>query len=90
MNLPTVNPTREWTKFGEGSLRSLVQKWLWPTLTSPARVTRLGRTPLARTRFVSLEVLRQGRPIVLLFFRHVDGSWHIFPEESRGPTMRIS
>lgn len=85
-----ANFARERTQFAEGSLRSLVQKWLWPTQTSSARVTRFGRTALARTRIVRLEVSRPERPIVLLFFRHADGTWNVFPQASHGPTMRIS
>ena len=90
MHLLTVNSARERMKFGDGSLHSLVDKWLRPTDASPARVTGFGRTALAKVRFVCLEVARQERPIALLFFRHADGTWHVFPQANRRPTMRIS
>lgn len=86
----TASSARERTNLGEGSLRSLVEKWLWPTQASPARVIRFSRLAAARTRFVCLEISRQERPIVLSFFRHVDGTWHVFPQASSGPTMRVS
>jgi hypothetical protein len=90
MNPLTVNSPRKRMKFGEGSLHSLVDKWLHPTDASPARVIGSGRTALARVRFVCLEIERNDRPIALLFFRHVDGTWHIFPQERGRPTMRVA
>ena len=73
----------------DGSLRSLVDKWLAPTQATPARVTRIGRMGLDRTRFVRIEALRQEQPIVFLFFRHVDGTWNVFPQRAQRPTMRV-
>jgi hypothetical protein len=60
----------------DGSLRSLVDKWLAPTQATPARVTRIGRMGLDRTRFVRLEALCQERPIASVFQalrRHMTG-----------------
>ena len=38
-----VNSAPEKTRFAQGSLRSKVEKWLWPTRAAPARVIDLSR-----------------------------------------------
>lgn len=88
MNTLMVNSARAQMNH-DGSLRSLVDKWLSPTQAAPARATRIGRRGLDRARFVCLEASRQERSIVFLFFRHIDGTWHVFPQVTRRPTMRI-
>jgi hypothetical protein len=89
MDPHAVKSARDRIKPEEGTLRWLVEKWLWPTQVAPARVTRFGRTTLDRTRFVCLEAWRQERLVALLFFRHIDGTWHVFPPQTRHPTMRM-
>ncbi|CAE6854921.1 hypothetical protein R75465_07364 [Paraburkholderia aspalathi] len=66
----------------EKSLRLLVEKWLMPTLATPIRVTRFGRTHPDRRRFVRVEALRQQDAVSLFFFRHDDGTWRVFPPEN--------
>ncbi|RDK01472.1 hypothetical protein DLM46_16750 [Paraburkholderia lacunae] len=67
----------------EKSLRLLVEKWLTPTSATPVRVTRFGRTASNGRRYVCVEALRPEGPVALFFFRHDDGSWRVFPPESR-------
>lgn len=85
----TVNSVPRRVKFAEGSLHSLVEKWLSPTQAAPARVTVFSRTSDGRARFVRVELSRLGRPVAFLFFRHMDGSWHVFPPAIARPMMHI-
>jgi hypothetical protein len=89
MNPVTLNSAHEHVKFVEGSLRSLVEKWLWLTQAAPARLTVFGRTATGGTRFVRVEASRRERPVSFLFFRHTDGTWHVFPPATQRPMMRL-
>jgi len=70
-----MNPT-------ERSLRLLVEKWLTPASETPVRVTRFSRTGPGRRRCVRVEALRLDGPVALFFFRHDDGTWHVFPPDN--------
>lgn len=61
------------------SLRSLVDKWLAPSQRTPAHLVQIGRTPVARLRFVRFEGKTSAGCISIVFFRHDDGSWCVFP-----------
>jgi hypothetical protein len=89
MNSHPMNTAQEQVEFAEGSLRSLVERWLWPTQTAPACVTDFSRTAVGRTRFVRVETSRQERPVSFLFFRHSDRTWHVFPPAIQRPMMRF-
>ncbi|MBC8742913.1 hypothetical protein F6X40_41355 [Paraburkholderia sp. UCT31] len=65
------------------SLRSLVEKWLTPTAATPVRVTRFSRTGASRRRYARVEVQRPEGSVALFFFRHDDGTWQVFPPETR-------
>jgi hypothetical protein len=69
------------------SLRSQVDKWLAPTMSMPARVTDVGRLIKDRSRYVKLEGRTNSGPLTIIFFRHVDGSWSVFPPAPNSPTM---
>ncbi len=69
------------------SLRSLVEKWFAPTLVSPLRVTRFGRTTNG-VRYVCVEVARVAGPLTIAFFRHCEGDWRVFPPETGRLEMR--
>ncbi|HEY2609075.1 hypothetical protein P0D88_03530 [Paraburkholderia sp. RL18-103-BIB-C] len=71
------------------SLRFMVEKWLSPTPATPARVTRYGRTGSDQSRYVCVEALRPKGPVVLFFFRHGDGAWHVFPPEPARLTLGL-
>jgi hypothetical protein len=61
------------------SLRYQVEKWLAPASTSLVHVTEFGRTRRGRTRYVRVETSSSTGVRVLFFFRHDDGTWHVFP-----------
>jgi hypothetical protein len=69
------------------SLRSLVDKWLAPTLSMPARVTQIGRIFATHGRYVRLEGCTSTGPLTIVFFRHGDGSWCVFPPVPALPAM---
>lgn len=71
----------------EQSLHWIVDKWLAPTPATPARVTRIGRTGLRRMRVVCVETSRPGGVLSIVFFRHDDGSWNVFPPAAGRPAM---
>lgn len=59
------------------SLRSLVNKWVASTAYS-AHVTH-GRLSATRRRYVCVEYGSAKGRLAILFFRHDDGSWNVFP-----------
>lgn len=76
-------------KTGQRSLRLLVEKWLAPTPAIPAHVTQFGRTSTNQGRFVRVETLHPTGLLAIIFFRHEDGSWCVFPPGTERPTMRV-
>jgi hypothetical protein len=72
----------------EKSLRSLVIRWLTPTLEIPIRVTGFSRTHPDRRRYVRVEASRPEGSIELVFFRHDDRTWRVFPPEVKRLTIR--
>lgn len=73
-----------------GSLRLRVEKWLGPTAATPVRVTRFGRMPINRRRYVCVEALRPAGALAICFFLHDDDTWCVFPPEVKRPAMSIS
>jgi hypothetical protein len=71
-------------------LRLLVEKWLGPTRVMPARVTRFGRIPSNRRRYVCVEVSRPAGALAVYFFLHDNGTWQVFPPEIERPAMRVA
>ncbi|KAF7962393.1 hypothetical protein AWV80_22050 [Cupriavidus sp. UYMU48A] len=63
----------------EKSLRSMVEKWLAPTVTNPPRVIGTGRLRDCHSRFVCVESNRATGTLSIVFFRHGDGGWYVFP-----------
>ncbi|WP_438391576.1 hypothetical protein [Caballeronia sp. DA-9] len=72
----------------EHSLRTQVEKWLAPGLSTPVRVTEFSRTRVGRRRYVCVETALPRGPRALLFFRHDDGCWCVFPPASDGTRSR--
>jgi hypothetical protein len=72
---------------GEKSLRVLVEKWIGPGEAMTARVTEFSRTPSDRRRYVRVVALWRGGYFTIVFFRHDDGSWNVFPSKSAPPSM---
>lgn len=71
-------------------LRMLVDKWLGPTPATPVRVTRLGRMPSSRRRYICVEALRPAGAFAIYFFLHEGGAWHVFPPAVERPAMSPS
>lgn len=69
------------------SLKKQVDKWLAPTLASPARVLRTGRMHGSRARYVCVETCAPEGARSLFLFRHGDGSWCVFPPTEVRPAM---
>ncbi|CAB3788854.1 hypothetical protein LMG28688_02771 [Paraburkholderia caffeinitolerans] len=69
------------------SLRSLVDKWLAPTQRTPARLVQIGRAQTSRSRFVRFERQTPVGFVTIVFFRHDDGSWCVFPPRGKVPAM---
>jgi len=62
---------------GRTSLSALAQKWLGRDAATPKRVTRI-RHP-RHEGCVEVEMARPEGDVSLLFFRHRDGSWCVYP-----------
>lgn len=75
---------------GERSLRLLVEKWFGRGAALRARVARFGYSRHGRCRYVCVEAIRASGVLAIIFFRHADGSWCVFPPESRGPMMNLA
>ena len=73
----------------EYSLRTQVDKWLAPSLSASVRVTEFSRTRLGRRRYVCVETALPFGSRALLFFRHDDGCWCVFPPASDRPIMTM-
>lgn len=69
------------------SLRALVEKWLGSDSARPIRVARVGRSREMPWRHVRVETVRRSAPFEIVFFRHADGSWCVFPPEAKRPAM---
>lgn len=72
------------------TLHWAVDKWLAPTAAMPARVVGLGREATRRRRCVRVEAVRPGGLLSILFFRHDDGSWNVFPPMEPRPAMSVA
>ena len=65
--------------YRERSLRSLVEKWLGTTSMELLRVTRFSHSSRRPWRYACVEVRRESGRYAVVFFRHHDGSWCVFP-----------
>jgi hypothetical protein len=74
-------------KLGESSLRSLIEKWLAPTATTPVHLTRCTVSNSSRTRCVLARSSASENSLAIFFFRHDDGAWRVFPPAPRKPEM---
>ncbi|MFM0631546.1 hypothetical protein [Paraburkholderia xenovorans] len=72
----------------EKTLRWAVEKWLAPTPATPARVVRFCRTQMHR-RYVCVEAMGPRGLLSIFFFRHDDGSWHVYPPAQVRPAMTV-
>ncbi|TCK88056.1 hypothetical protein B0G74_6215 [Paraburkholderia sp. BL9I2N2] len=67
------------------SLRFLVNDWFGSD--ENFRVTRPARSRKMPWRVVRIEVMRSFGTFAIVFFRHGDGSWCVYPPSAVQPTM---
>ncbi|CAE6730860.1 hypothetical protein R69888_02054 [Paraburkholderia haematera] len=63
----------------KSSLRGLREKLQATAGAMPARLLALHGSQDGLTCRVCIEIRRPDGPIVLFFYRHGDGTWHVFP-----------
>jgi hypothetical protein len=68
------------------SLRCLVE---WLGLDAQARVTRFNPCAAYPWRYVRVELTGRSNDLAIVFFRHADGSWRVFPPERKRPAMNV-
>ncbi|HEY4297686.1 MAG TPA: hypothetical protein VGM85_14535 [Paraburkholderia sp.] len=71
------------------SLRSQIEKLVGPACKDRARVRLIQRSRSGKTRRVCIQVERPTGCLALFFFRHADGTWHVFPPDLMRPAMGI-
>ncbi|PTB19088.1 hypothetical protein C9I57_18720 [Trinickia symbiotica] len=69
------------------SLRRVVESWLGTHGATDIRVTRFSGTRRKRCRCVRVEASGERGKLAILFFRHDDGSWCVFPPAPSRPFM---
>ncbi|WP_429574347.1 hypothetical protein [Paraburkholderia sp. UCT70] len=74
---------------GNTSLRSQVEKLVGPTGLRGARMRLLNRSRSGGTCRVCIRIDLPTGAFSLFFFRHADGTWHVFPPGQRRPEMGI-
>ncbi len=67
------------------SLRLLVKKWLPGDGAISIRIVRRGSSLGSVRRCVRVQAQRPGGLLSLLFFRHDDSAWYVFPPETARP-----
>lgn len=70
----------------EGSLRFLIQKWLFPRSAASVMIKR-ARMPGTNARYIRFGIQSGGERMVMFFFQHDDGGWYVFPPQTVHATM---
>ena len=85
-----MSPQSEESKMdsGEKCLRTLVDKWFGPSAVVTIRVMEFSRTRTDRRRYVRIGAVCAHKDVTIVFFRHDDGSWNVFPAKTNSPVMR--
>ena len=71
----------------ERTLRVLVEKWLGRETTGTMRVMRSSHGARKLWRYVRVEAHRFDGAFSIIFFRHDDGSWYVYPPTIQHPAM---
>ncbi len=71
----------------ESPLRRVVESWLGTFKAGRIRVTRFGHTHKKMCRYVCVEAAREQGTLAIVFFRHDDGSWCVYPPAPRSLAM---
>ncbi|CAE6843623.1 hypothetical protein [Paraburkholderia domus] len=72
------------------SLRWIIEKWFGSELRARIYLMRTAQSLRARCRCVRVEAPSQSGPLSILFFRHEDGSWYVFPPEEKRPEIGVA
>ena len=72
------------------SLQQNVDKWFSPSQRDQIRVTRFRQSTTGGQSGVIVRLLGATDTIELLFFRHGDGTWRLFPASVTRPMMNAS
>lgn len=72
---------------GEKCLRTLVDKWFGPPSVVTTRVMEFSRTRVDGRRYVRIGAASADGNLTIVFFRHDDGSWNVFPAKASRITM---
>ena len=72
----------------EKCLRTLVDKWFGPPAVVTIRVMEFSRTRTEGRRYVRIGAASADGNLTIVFFRHDDGSWNVFPAKASRVTMR--
>ena len=72
---------------GEKCLRTLVGKWFGPSAVVKIRVMEFSRTGADRRRYVRVSTALADGSLAIVFFRHDDGSWNVFPAKPSMPAI---
>ncbi len=72
------------------SLRVVVEKWFGTDPAHRTRVTRSRRASARHWRFVRVESERPSGLLAIVFFRHRDGGWCVFPPSHLWPATGAS
>jgi hypothetical protein len=82
-----MQPEETLMQTAANSLHWAVDKWLAPTRANPARVVRLCRSQSTGARYVCIEAPHPAGLLAIIFFRHDDGTWNVFPPQAKRPSM---
>jgi hypothetical protein len=69
------------------SLRVQIEKWFGPVSRQALRITRMGHSSVGGIRCVMVEGVQPNESCTVVFFRHNDGSWRLYPPETPRPSM---
>lgn len=69
------------------SLRLQIEKWFGPAQWASLQIARAGRTLPGGTRCGCVSVSQPASARVIVFFRHDDGSWRVYPPSATRPAF---
>jgi hypothetical protein len=75
---------------GVCSLRAVVTHWLACGSAEKVRVTAFRHGPAKHGSYVCVEAVRSDGPVAMFFFRHLDGSWRIYPPNRERLAFRVA
>ncbi|QIE26621.1 hypothetical protein SBC1_41030 (plasmid) [Caballeronia sp. SBC1] len=74
----------------ERSLRFMVEKWLVMAPALSVRITRGSRARANQRRYVCVETSLSTGAFAIYLFRQGDGTWDVFPPDTKHPVMSVS